>query len=102
MRTLDLNKDVLLLASRTICSLHSVEAAVCTIRVPDKQGAGSNYVDNVHHLFSNLHTISVPNHLGNRAPSDGNLQPYVVSCFDCQTLEVLGAKLNIWRSWFKK
>lgn len=98
--TLDLNKDVVLPASRSVGSLHSVKATVCTISVPDKQGAGSSYVDNVHHLFGNLHAISVPDDLRNRASSDGHLQPDVISCFDCQTLKVLWAKLNIWRSWF--
>lgn len=97
---MDLNKDVLLLVSRSIDSLHSVEAAVCAISIPDKQGAGSSYVDDVHHLFGYLNTISEPDDLGNRASSDGHLQPDVVSCLDCQAIKVLWAKLNVWRSWF--
>lgn len=101
MHTLDLNKDVLLFASRTVCGLHSVETTVCTISIPDKQCAGSSYVDYVHYFFSNLYTISVPDNFGNRATSDGHLQPDVVSRFDCQTLKILWPKLNIWRSWVK-
>lgn len=71
--TLDLNKDVLLPASRSVGSLHRVEAAVCTVSIPDKQGAGSRYIDNVHHLFGDLHTVSVPDDLGNWTSSDGDL-----------------------------
>ena len=97
--TLDLNKDVLLLASRSIGSFHSVEAFVCTIRIPDKQRGRSRYIDDVHHLFGNFHTISVPDNLWNRATSDGHLQPDVVSCLDCQALKVFWAKLNVWSSW---
>lgn len=101
MHTLDLNQDVLLLASRAVCGLHSVETTVCTICIPDKQRAGSSYVDDVHQLFSNLNTVSVPDHFGNRATSDGHFKPDVVSGFDCQTLKVLWPKFNIWRSCFK-
>lgn len=98
LRTLNLNKDVQLLASRSVRSLDSVEAPVCTISIPGKQGAGSSHSDYVHHLFGNFHTVSEPNDLRNRASSDGRLQPDVVSRLDCQTLKVLCAKLNNWSS----
>ncbi|TNN69537.1 hypothetical protein EYF80_020182 [Liparis tanakae] len=57
---------------RPISSLHSVLATVGTISVPDEQGAGSSNIDDVHHLFGDLHTVSEPDDLGNRASSDGS------------------------------
>lgn len=48
MHTLDLNKDVLLLAARAVCGLDSVEATVRTICISDEQRAGSSYADDVH------------------------------------------------------
>lgn len=36
LHTLDLNKDILLLTSRSVGSLQSVEATVSTVSIPDK------------------------------------------------------------------
>lgn len=96
-----MNKDALFLGSRSICGLNSIKTAVRTVGIPDKHGAGSSHVDNIHHPFGDLDAISAPCYLGNWASSNNGLKPDIVSCLDCQTFKVLWTKLNVWSSWNK-